>query len=95
MYVVMPAKVPSAEHRTCKVNEGLKKVPGLAYLDEAVFQPQEILGDGVLALRSLHPPSTRARLSHCLVPRHSQEQVINTDIKNGLNCFLLTCQWLS
>lgn len=95
VYAVMPAKVPSAEQRTCKVNEGLKNVPGLACLDEAAFQPQEILSDGVLALRSLHPPSTRARLNHCLVPRHSQEQVINTDIKNGLNCFLLTCQWLS
>jgi len=38
------------------MGDSFKKVPGLACLDEAVFQPQEILSNGVLALRPLHLP---------------------------------------
>lgn len=53
-HMVMPPHILSDEHRTWKVNERLKTV--LVCLDEAVFQPWELLCNGVLAPRSLHPP---------------------------------------
>lgn len=68
-------------------HEILKKVPGLACLDEAVPQPRAILSNEVLALSPCSPPSTKARQNPCLVPRHSQAQIINTNHKKWTKVF--------